>query len=146
MFSVCERFPNSISDPAALPVAKGSGSLFFGAAVVTNTLLPHTIGLALARPGIGVFQRIFAPVLMSHVVGGGAPGATPDPPGPRNDGHSRAAAPNTVAPPLPASTGAALRLAVVVGVAFGGAGASPVRVKATRRPPSLRSRSVSAFG
>src|SRR5882672_12854214 len=62
-----------------------AGSLL--TAVETNTRSPHTIGLDTATPGTGVFQRTFSPVAAFHFTRVGAPSATPDAPGPRNDGQ-----------------------------------------------------------
>src|SRR5213592_2276793 len=56
-------------------------------AVVTKTLSPHTTGHECASPGIGVFQRMFVPLVASQVVGVGLPSATPEAFGPRNDGQ-----------------------------------------------------------
>src|SRR5882724_5139974 len=56
-------------------------------AVVTKTLSPQTTGHECASPGIGVFQRMFVPLVASQVVGVGLPSATPEAFGPRNDGQ-----------------------------------------------------------
>src|SRR5436190_20996944 len=59
-------------------------------AVVANTRLPHTIGLELATPGIGVFHLMFLPVAASHSVTACCPSPLPALPSPRNDGQLRA--------------------------------------------------------
>src|ERR1035438_10611407 len=61
-------------------------------AVVTNTRSPHTIGLEWARPGVGLFQAMLAPLETFQVAGKLFPSATPAAPGPRNDGQFCAAA------------------------------------------------------
>src|SRR5947207_16011488 len=50
-------------------------------AVSTNTRSPHTIGLALPRPGSRAFHLMW--VVASHFVGGSAVGADPFASGPR---------------------------------------------------------------
>src|SRR5436190_5950788 len=56
-------------------------------AVDTNTRPPHTMGLEIATPAIGVFHNTFSPVSTFHVIGGDEPSATPDAAGPRNIGQ-----------------------------------------------------------
>src|SRR4026209_62449 len=54
---------------------------------VTKIRFPQTTGLEWARPGIEVRQRMFSPVLAFHWSGNICPSATPDAPGPRNEGQ-----------------------------------------------------------
>src|SRR5262245_41477978 len=56
-------------------------------AVETNTRSPHTTGLDTATPATGAFHATFSPVCTSHFTGVGDPSATPDAPGPRNEGQ-----------------------------------------------------------
>src|SRR5687768_611223 len=54
------------------------------------TRSPHTMGLEVARPGIGVFHRIFLPVGASHWAMAPWPSAAPPALVPRNAGHGNA--------------------------------------------------------
>src|SRR5947209_13505017 len=56
-------------------------------AVVTKIRSPQIIGDELPMPGIGVFQRTLRPESAFQAVGGCWPSATPDAPGPRNEGQ-----------------------------------------------------------
>src|SRR5687767_6252139 len=58
-------------------------------AVVTKTRLPHTIGLELAMPGIGVFHLMFLPDAMSHSVTARCPSPFPSAASPRKAGQFR---------------------------------------------------------
>src|SRR5688572_24102639 len=58
-------------------------------AVVVNTRLPHTIGLEVATPGIGVFHLMFLPVATSQSVTARWPSPLPALPSPRNDDQLR---------------------------------------------------------
>src|SRR5436190_3451670 len=60
-------------------------------AVVANTRLPHTIGLELATPGIGVFHLMLLPLVASHSVTARWPSPLPALPSPRNEGQLRGA-------------------------------------------------------
>src|SRR5262249_20161494 len=62
-----------------------AGSLL--TAVETNTRSPQTIGLDTATPATGVLQSTFSPLVTLHFTGIGEPSATPEAPGPRNDGQ-----------------------------------------------------------
>src|SRR6185503_9513246 len=93
-------------------------------AVDTKTRSPHTIGLETATPATGVLHRTFSPVAAFHVAGVGAPSATPDAPGPRNDGQFCADAP-AAADIVQHSTRVARRIITCL--------------SASRPPPSTRS-------
>src|SRR5262245_53371091 len=61
------------------------GSLLM--AVETKTRSPQTMGLDTATPGIGVFHRMFSPVVVFHLTGVGWPSATPAAFAPRKEGQ-----------------------------------------------------------
>src|SRR5688572_8228935 len=56
-------------------------------AVVTNTRLPHVIGLEFAIPGIAVFHLMFFPLVTSHSVTARWPSPFPAAASPRNEGQ-----------------------------------------------------------
>src|SRR5262245_30682269 len=56
-------------------------------AVETKTRSPQTMGLDTATPGIGVFHRMFSPVVVFHLTGVGWPSATPAAFAPRKEGQ-----------------------------------------------------------
>src|SRR5262245_61499181 len=68
------------------PVTGGASLPLVATAVVTNTRLPHTIGLEWPRPGISTFHATLVPFARSHCTGG-APAPTPRARSPRNDGQ-----------------------------------------------------------
>src|SRR5438876_7158326 len=63
----------------------GEGSLLM--AVVTKTRSPQMTGDECARPGIGVFQRMFLLAGTSQETGGLRPSPRPVAPGPRKEGQ-----------------------------------------------------------
>ena len=74
-----------------MKVALGSDEM----AVVTKIWFPQTIGLECARPGMPVFHAMLTPLETFQLVGSFWPSATPDAPGPRNEGQFCAVAVNT---------------------------------------------------
>src|SRR5260221_14647148 len=86
---ITHRWRDRSSGAAPSPYKPGR-NVAFGLlliALVAKMQSPQTIGLEWARPGIGVRQRTFWPVLTFQVSGSPCFSAMPDAPVPRNDGQ-----------------------------------------------------------
>ena len=92
---IIQRWRERSSEASPSPYRPGR-KVAFGRlliALVTKMRSPQTIGLECARPGIGVRQRMFSPVLTFQVSGSPCCSAMPDACGPRNDGQLPAPSP-----------------------------------------------------
>src|SRR5262245_59185938 len=85
-FQVCSERSSETLSPRT-PPGRNSGLGLALTAFVTKILSPQMIGDEWPSPSMGVFQRTLVDRSPSQAIGGDCPSATPDAPGPRNDGQ-----------------------------------------------------------